>query len=347
MLLRLLLSLNLYCDTDSVFVSPEHVKLIQEFFKPLNPYNIENVDMFKIEEDKKTGKKYHNVKCIAISAKRYVLYDYDKITDKITIYKYSSHGLGHLKGIDHKQFWKSIITMNHHPGKKDEVFLKYKNKYAVSQLTISNYAMLKRFNTLNENRRSAAKIKPYNFSTVGTAVKKDPQTHKPIIPFLPEINKKQFDDVAYREFIDYKTGKKYPNDDSLEPQEYWKSLESVLEDYISHEESKFDGIEGILMRKQLAIDKCSIKYIGKESNELEISDILGVSEENTIEYVNQQKKLKTIIEKLTLDEALEVRISRRMYFYLKKKIMSSVRLKLKEKTLLKLSKFAINNGIAI
>jgi len=121
----------------------------------------------------------------------------------------------------------------------------------------------------------------------------------------------------------------------------------ILEDYISHEESKFDGLEGVLKRKHLVIDKDSIKYIGKESNELEISDILGVSEEDTLEYVNHQKKLKVIIEKLTLDEAVKVGISRRMYFYMKKKIMRQGYLRLKEKTLQKLSKFAFNNGVAI
>lgn len=330
-----------YCDTDSVFISPEHVKSVQEFFKPLNPYNVENVDMFKIEEDKKTGKKYDNVKCIAISAKRYVLYDYDEKTEEITIYKYSSHGLGHLKGIDHEQFWKDIITINYHLDRKDEILSKYKNKPAVSQLTITNYETLKRFDPLNENRTYATKIKPYNFSTVGTAIKKDPQTHKPIIPFLPEIDKKRFDEVSYREFIDYKTGKKYPNEDSLEPQEYWKSLESVLEDYISHEESKFDGIEGVLKRKHLEIDKNSIKYIGKESNELEVSEVLGVSEENTIEYVNQQKKLRTNIEKLTLDIAKKLGISRREYFYLKRKVHESDSIKLKRKILNKLFSFII------
>jgi DNA polymerase elongation subunit (family B) len=38
-----------YCDTDSVFVNPEKVKQIQDFFRPLNPYSID-VEMFKIEK---------------------------------------------------------------------------------------------------------------------------------------------------------------------------------------------------------------------------------------------------------------------------------------------------------
>ena len=330
-----------YCDTDSMFVSPEHVKIVQEFFKPLNPY-LEDIEMFKIEDYEDANKKKHpldNVKCIAISAKRYVLYDYDEKTDEITIYKYSSHGLGHLKGIDHEQLWKDIIRIIHHPEKRDEILSNYRSRYAVSQLTINNCHLLKRFDTLNENRTYIKKIKPYNFATVGTACKNDSETHKPIIPFLPEVDKMHYDEVPYKEFVDYKTGKKYPNENSLEPQEYWKTLESVLEDYITHEESKLDGITGVLKRKHLEIDKNSIRYIGKESNELEISKILGVSEEYTIEYVNLQKKLRTIIGKLTLKIAEKLGISRREYYYLKSKLKQLGTIKLKEKTLHKLAGF--------
>ncbi len=41
-----------YCDTDSMFVPPENVEEIQDFFRPLNPYS--NVkELFKMRE--KTG----------------------------------------------------------------------------------------------------------------------------------------------------------------------------------------------------------------------------------------------------------------------------------------------------
>ncbi|MGI0047736.1 MAG: hypothetical protein ACREBB_11205 [Nitrosotalea sp.] len=326
-----------YCDTDSIFVSPEHVKLVQEFFKPLNPYN-EDVEMFKIETEKETKKVLHDVKCIAISAKRHVLYDYDETTGKITIYKYSLHGLGHLKGIDGKQIWEDLIMIHHHPERRQEILSKYKNKRAISQITITNYSTLQRFDVINKTRPYSKKIKPYNFATVGTACRADPDTKEPIIPFLSEMGKDKHDEIPFMEFLDYKTGKMYPHDGSLEPQDYWKDLESVLGDYIDHPESKLEGDSGVLKRRHLTINRDSIRYIGKESNELEESEVVGVSKENTVEYVNQQKKIRKIIESLTLEQALEIGISRRTFFDWKMKIRNNVSFTVKKRTLRKLLK---------
>ena len=142
-----------------------------------------------------------------------------------------------------------------------------------------------------------------------------------------------YDDIPYMEFLDYKTGKTYPNSDSLEPQYYWKTLEFALGDYIDHKESKLEGDSGVLKRRHLTINRDSIRYIGKESNELEESEIVGVSKENTVEYVNHQKKIREIIESLTLEKALDLGISRRTYFNLQKKIKENKTIKLKNKTI--------------
>jgi DNA polymerase elongation subunit (family B) len=72
-----------YCDTDSIFVSPAHVKLVQEFFAGLNPYSTK-VDMFKVEENA-DGVELHDVLFYGISAKRYVLFLRNSKTGKITI----------------------------------------------------------------------------------------------------------------------------------------------------------------------------------------------------------------------------------------------------------------------
>jgi len=80
----------------------------------------------------------------------------------------------------------------------------------------------------------------------------------------------ELDEIPYMEFLDYKTGKKYPNDDSMEPQFYWKPMDSVLEEYIEHREPKLEGNSGVLTRRHLTINQDSIRYIGKESNELVI-----------------------------------------------------------------------------
>ena len=93
-----------YCDTDAVFISLKHIKLVQDFFKPLNSYK-HDVEMFKIEEYEDENKEKHladNVWFYGISAKRYVLYGFEN--NEIKIFKYSSHGLGHLEGVDHEQW---------------------------------------------------------------------------------------------------------------------------------------------------------------------------------------------------------------------------------------------------
>jgi hypothetical protein len=74
-----------FCDTDSMAVPKESVEDIQDFFKPLNPYDKE-VELLKEE--------YTDVLCYGISAKRYVLYQWKG--NDIEIIKHSLHGLGHL-----------------------------------------------------------------------------------------------------------------------------------------------------------------------------------------------------------------------------------------------------------
>ena len=115
-------------------------------------------------------------------------------------------------------------------------------------------------------------------------------------------------------------------------------MESVLGDYIDHPESKLEGDSGVLKRRHLTINQDSIRYIGKESNELEESEVTGVSKENTMGYVNQQKKVREIIENLTLEKVLDLGISRRVYFDWKQKIKNNISFTTKKRTLNKLLK---------
>lgn len=326
-----------YCDTDSVFVSPEHVKLVQDFFKSLNPYN-QDVEMFKIEEDK-NHKLLDNVWFYGISAKRYVLYDYENETGKIIVYKHSAHGLGHLDNIDEIQWWKDILTMHYELESKKMILAKYGEKYAISQLTINNWDILSRFEKINNRKSYKNKIKPFNFTTVGTGYRIDVDTQDNIIPFLPKVDKKQYDEVPYLPFVDYKTGVSYPNDTSLDTRYYWKPLSEVMQDYLDHTESKSDGDVGILKRKYLTINKLSICYIGKESNELEETQIVGVSKTNILEYHDQQEKITTMIENLSLEEVLQIGLSKRIYYYWKNKIKQHDTIVIKKNVYKKLEKY--------
>ena len=83
---------------------------------------------------------------------------------------------------------------------------------------------------------------------------------------------------------------------------------------------------------KLGIDKNSIKYIGKEANNFEFSMVRGVFAEDSNEYVNHQKKLREIIDSLTLNDALEIGLDGREFYRLKKKLNSDKRIVLRTKT---------------
>ena len=68
--------------------------------------------------------------------------------------------------------------------------------------------------------------------------------------------------------------------------------------------------------------------------------IMGVFKEDTLEYVDYQKKIRQIIENLTEEKSKKIGISRRGFFYLKRKLESTDKpLRLKEKILIRLNNF--------
>ena len=316
----------MYCDTDSVFVSPEHSRLIQDFFRPLNPYS-EKMEMFKVQEE--NSKKLQDVTCLAISSKRYVVYDYN---DSIEIYKYSNHALGHYVGIDHKQFWYDMILLCYNPEKEYSITSKYETKHAMSELDITNYSFWNSFSGANQGKKYSQMIRPYDTVLVGTASRKDSEG-RPIIPFVPK-NGSNNDEIPFMPFVS-KSGKSYPNSDSLDSVEYWKKMSLVFQEYKNHKEVKLDCIDSIVKRKHLVFGKESIKYVGKEVHNLESSKVFGISNDSTT-YENEQEILHRIIEKLTLEKAESLNISRRTYFDWKNKIRERKLIILKNKLMIKL-----------
>ena len=56
-----------------------------------------------------------------------------------------------------------------------------------------------------------------------------------------------------------------------------------------------------------------------------------------VQITHEKKDLRRIIEQLTEDKAKEIGISRRMYYYLKKKVLNNEKIKLKDKTIKKIN----------
>jgi len=256
-----------YCDTDSIFIKPDIAKDIQEFFKPLNPYSLPE-EMFKIEKDDNNN-SLENVMFYGISAKRYCLYDNEN--GEITIRKYSSHGLGHLKGVNGEAVWKAILT-------KD--FSEFTDKIAVSQITISKPSILNRFRKMNTNKLFNKKIKPFNFVLTG------PEKNG-VIPCLPFT--KDLTGIDCEPFIDYRTNT--PSSHlPLPSYAYWHSLEEVLMSYVTHNDKKFDyDREGIAHRKHIIVDR--IRCIGKESNNLD-DNLSGIEGPDYLEYSKEYNIIK-------------------------------------------------------
>ena len=67
--------------------------------------------------------------------------------------------------------------------------------------------------------------------------------------------------------------------------EYWYTLEDVLTAYVRHNDIKFDcDIEEIANGKHIIADR--IRYIGKETNNLDKTSVLGIEEDSYLGYEN-------------------------------------------------------------
>ena len=112
---------------------------------------------------------------------------------------------------------------------------------------------------------------------------------------------------------------------------YWKDIRQIFWDYVNHPESKFDGETGNLRRKNLLVS--NIVTIGKESYDLEETDILGLDETSVLEYNNTKLTIKKFFEMKPKD-AKKI-FGKNQYFRIKKAIKNG-KFKPRRKTLEKL-----------
>ena len=104
---------------------------------------------------------------------------------------------------------------------------------------------------------------------------------------------------------------------------------------MDHNDNKYDGSIGELRRKQIVIN--DIEHIGKESNNLEESEVIGVSDNDYVIYDNKtEQKITDVIKNMTTKDARRIGLSKRHLFRLKKGIKEGKRIMLKKKTLNKL-----------
>ena len=85
----------------------------------------------------------------------------------------------------------------------------------------------------------------------------------------------------------------------MEGQQYWKPMDEIFHNYKNHPESKFKGDIGILERRDLFAK--STVLTGKESNNLDESQVFGVQESDYTLYHDDKAKL---LKKRELEELI-------------------------------------------
>jgi hypothetical protein len=250
------------------------------------------------------------------------------VDNKINILKHSSHGLGGLIGISEDeitQIWHDFLSYHYGTLSKEAIEHRYANKFVMGKLALTSPFIMQRFRRTNKDKQ----LKPFNFVIVGIGHKIDPSTKEPIIPLLAYT--KDTDIVPFTRFTDYKTGKEYTDNTKF----YWKQLAEFLFAYADHNDGKYDGKLGELKRKQVVIN--DIEHIGKESNNLEESEVIGVSDNDYVVYDNKtEQKIADVIKSMTTKDARHIGLSKRHLFRLKKKVKQGKGIVLKKKTINKL-----------
>ena len=171
---------------------------------------------------------------------------------------------------------------------------------------------------LNNNKPLNKKVKPFNFVLVGSEINK-------VIPCLLYTN--DISGIQYRPFTDYRTGQS-SNGLPLPTTGYWKSLEDVLTAYVRHNNNKFDYINEIAHRKHIIVDR--IRYIGKESNNLDEVNVIGVQNDSVIEYSDNSEFYPWVL-KLKPNIITALGISERGLRNFKRKIRNGNELKNRSK----------------
>lgn len=319
------------CDTDSMALAkPEgmtedeflaRADQVREWFTPLNPYATKG-PLFKVEDanygliDGKIGDEIAPLFCLAVSAKRYVLFNLD-VQRRPVLRKASAHGLGHLRppyaedaalasipppsvplrelGVERWQYdlWYRIVeaalTERSAQVRLDD--LAGFNAPAVSRYAATTPTLLRWFDRYNADKPYQEQVRPFgfllNFQRDPLAVSPSPGPSADAKGLKrstgeaprPVATFDQDPAVAAARCFDRVTGESVP-------QEVLKTYRHVLAQYHLHPETKFangDYLDaGATERRH--IQAVSIDRIGKEANRWEEQLHLGNDPEAQIVY---------------------------------------------------------------
>ncbi len=287
-----------FCDTDSLAIvcgknapagipclEPRDAEEIAAKFEALNPYNRIVVPALL----KREFPEIPDLRCFAISAKRYVLFRW-RAHRRIAIVKASESGLGAIMGRTEREntprlarrVWLSILMAELRVNRKQK--RRAKPLIAFDQplrrkLPISQPAVLKRKGFVEYNRAKAYshRVKPFNFVQVMTQTLVHGEEVLPIAPFERTL-------AASRKlpWVDFRSGRRVRID--------WSgtgyagtvavaTLAQYIEAYRRHPEAKAAGADGQPCREEttgmlfpLTMKAVALHRIGKEMDRLDEDD---------------------------------------------------------------------------
>ncbi|MGH8945018.1 MAG: hypothetical protein ACRDVL_02580 [Acidimicrobiia bacterium] len=246
--------------------------------------------------DPQTGER-GQLWCLATSAKRYVLWDWQ--SGELRIRKASEHGLGHLLDPSDPEAdepgwiedaWRMVLA-KHLSGEAPEP--NWVDRPAVARLVVSTPHLLDFFDEHNEGKEYPDQIKPFGFmSSVA------PQ---PVAGLLLGVDRLhlvapyEMDPTRWLElpWLDIYSGQTFriglaasPEDPRSVPVQ---TLRLAIEDWSTNPEPKSLGTDGevcrqdtrgLLQRRPVRTTRERVTYIGKESNYLEeaMAGVMGLKE---------------------------------------------------------------------
>ena len=275
------------------------VRSISDAFRALNPYDPATISssVLEIEKDNFDPKtrKQRQLWCVAISAKRYVLFLKDARGEPILLRegvnneedRWSEHGLGHLvnptdpDSDDREwiaQVWLNIArrTLGLPPRA-----CTFERLPAVGRIAVTSPPLLQPFAALNKGRRYSKQVKPFNFLSTchvrpfGHPDRVRPERFQLIAPHEPNPRrwfKMLWTDRYSRKTFRITTKGHHGGPGLARVQTYG----DVIESYEYHPEAKYADAQGepcrketvgLLQRRHVRIGP--LTNIGKESNSLE------------------------------------------------------------------------------
>jgi len=307
-----------FCDTDSLSIANtagltegefiRRVERVRAWFAPLNPYaakgSILQLEKYNFPEDRPSDPDaLRSLSCLAISAKRYVLFDRGS-DGRPVIRKGSAHGLGHLLpphpdpdpsrvgriGVHlwQENLWCEIIRAHDEgrPDRPDFTKLAGLGEPAATRYAVTNQTMLAWFKGYNGLVPEIDRVRPFNFLLTFQPKSKVEMIANDAAEALARWGRRQL-----------KPASRYSSDTTKDrpdvfdrasgeaiPWEWLKTYGRALVRHHLHSENKFlggeDNARGVLQRRRVHV--LAAMAIGKETDNLEEREALGEDDDEPL-----------------------------------------------------------------